>query len=93
VDCAFFAADQMLSHSIRICQVLHIADDLVICFLTCSMQVFQFHDAISVFCSDGSSCMCGSCSELNLRATLGVGEGVIISIHYHFSHVLYMRAR
>ncbi len=38
------------------------------------MQAFHLHDAISVFCSDGSSCMCGSCSELNLRATLGVGE-------------------
>jgi len=55
------------------------------------MQVFQFHDAISVLCSDGSSCMCGSCSQLNLPATLGVGEDVIISIHYHLPHVLYMR--
>jgi hypothetical protein len=81
----------MLSHSRHICQVLQIADDLVTCFLTCSMQVFQFHCAISVFCSDGSPCMWGSCSELNLGATLGVGEDVIISMHYHLSHVLYMR--
>jgi len=90
VDCAFFATDQMLSHSSHICQVLHIADDLVMCFLV----LFKFSSSmiLSAYCvlMEVHACVIHIVNSTSKR-TLDVGEHVIISIHYHLSHVLYLR--